>query len=57
MQKCRVEQSKTTAEQKQKAESRKQVRSEKACVTGGESPPSLEAKPLEFRTKVMNGKV
>ena len=36
---------------------RKQVRSEKACVTGGGSPPGLEAKPLEFRTKVMNGKV
>ena len=33
------------------------VRSEKSCVTEGESPPSLEAKPPEFGTKVMNGKV
>ncbi len=33
------------------------VRSEKACETGGESPLSLEAKPPEFRAKVMNGKV
>ena len=33
------------------------VRSEKWCVSGGESPPSLEAKPLEFRAKAMNGKV
>ena len=33
------------------------VRSEKSCVTGGGSPPGLEAKALEFRTKVMNGKV
>src|ERR1017187_5572055 len=38
-------------------ESRRLVRSEKACVTGGGSSPGLEAKPLEFRTKVMNGKV
>jgi hypothetical protein len=38
-------------------ESRKQVRSEKSCVTGGGCPPGLEAKPLEFRTKVMDGKV
>jgi hypothetical protein len=38
-------------------ESRKQVRSEKSCVTGGESPSSLEAELPEFRTKVMNGKV
>jgi hypothetical protein len=37
--------------------SRKQVRSEKACVAEGESPSSLEAKLPEFRTKVMNGKV
>jgi hypothetical protein len=42
---------------KEKAEGRMQVRSEKSCVTGGGSPPGLEAKPLEFRTKVMNGKV
>ena len=34
-----------------------QVRSEKSCVTGGESPSSLEAELPEFRTKVMNGKV
>jgi hypothetical protein len=40
-----------------KAESRKQVRSEKSCVIGGESPSSLEAELPEFRTKVMNGKV
>jgi hypothetical protein len=40
-----------------KAEGRRQVRSEKGCVTGGESPPSLEAKPLEFRAKAMDGKV
>jgi hypothetical protein len=33
------------------------VRSEKSCVTGGGSPPSLEAKPPAFRAKVMNGKV
>ena len=32
-------------------------RSEKSCVTGGVSPPGLEAMPLEFRTKVMDGKV
>jgi hypothetical protein len=38
-------------------ESRKQVRSEKACVTRGESPPSLAARLPEFRMKVMNGKV
>jgi hypothetical protein len=41
--------------ERRKAE--KLVRSEKSCVTGGESPPSLEAKPPEFRAKVMNGKV
>ena len=39
------------------AEGRRQVRSEKSCVTGGESPSSLEAELPEFRTKVMNGKV
>jgi hypothetical protein len=33
------------------------VRSEKTCVSGGESPSSLEAKLPEFGTKVMNGKV
>jgi hypothetical protein len=33
------------------------VRSEKACVAGGESPPSSAARPPEFRTKEMNGKV
>jgi len=37
--------------------SKKLVRSEKACVSEGESPSSLEAKLLEFGTKVMNGKV
>ena len=40
-----------------KTEWRMQVRSEKSCVIGGGSPRGLEAKPLEFRTKVMNGKV
>jgi hypothetical protein len=40
-----------------KAECRMQVRSEKSCVTGGESPSSLEAELSEFRMKVMNGKV
>ena len=34
-----------------------QVRSEKLCVTGGESPSGLAARPLEFETKVTNGKV
>jgi hypothetical protein len=34
-----------------------QVRSEKACVTGGESPPSSAARLPEFRMKVMDGKV
>ena len=33
------------------------VRSEKLCVSEGESPSSLEAKLPEFKTKVMNGKV
>jgi hypothetical protein len=37
--------------------SRDLVRSEKLCETGGESPPSPEAGPPEFRAKVMNGKV
>ena len=32
-------------------------RSEKTCVSEGESPSSSEAKLPEFRTKVMNGKV
>ena len=41
----------------QKEECRKQVRSEKSCVIGGESPSSLEARLPEFGTKVMNGKV
>jgi hypothetical protein len=40
-----------------RGKSRKQVRSEKSCVTGGESPSSLEAELPEFRMKVMNGKV
>jgi hypothetical protein len=39
------------------AEGRVMVRSEKSCVTGGESPPSLEAKPPEFRAKAMDRKV
>jgi hypothetical protein len=38
-------------------EGRRQVRSEKSCVTGGESPSSLEAELPEFRKKVMDGKV
>jgi hypothetical protein len=42
---------------KAKEEGRMQVRSEKSCVTGGESPSSLEAELPEFRTKVMDGKV
>jgi hypothetical protein len=33
------------------------VRSEKTCVSEGESPSSLEARLPEFGTKVMNGKV
>jgi len=33
------------------------VRSEKTCVFEGENPSSPEAEPLEFRTKVMDGKV
>jgi hypothetical protein len=33
------------------------VRSEKTCVSEGESPSSLEARPPDFGTKVMNGKV
>jgi hypothetical protein len=33
------------------------VRSVKLCASGGESPSSLAAQPLEFRTKRMNGKV
>jgi hypothetical protein len=33
------------------------VRSEKTCVSEGESPSSLEARLPEFRTKVMDGKV
>jgi hypothetical protein len=41
----------------QKAESKKQVRSVKACEAGGESPPSSAARLPEFRMKVMNGKV
>ncbi len=39
------------------AEGRMKVRSEKRRVSGGESPPSLEAKPLEFGAKAMDGKV
>src|SRR5438128_351657 len=35
---------------------RERVRSEKTCVSEGESPSSLEARLLEFGTKVMNGK-
>ena len=47
---------------KQKAEigganAEKLVRSEKTCVSEGESPSSLEARLPEFGTKVMNGKV
>ncbi len=38
-------------------EGRMKVRSEKRRVSGGESPPSLEAKPLEFGAKAMDGKV
>ena len=33
------------------------VRSEKTCVSEGESPSSLEARLPEFGTKVTNGKV
>jgi hypothetical protein len=33
------------------------VRFEKLCASGGESPPSLAARPLEFRVKTTNGKV
>jgi hypothetical protein len=33
------------------------VRSEKTCVSEGESPSSLEARLPEFGTKVMNGEV
>jgi hypothetical protein len=33
------------------------VRPEKACETGGESPPSPAAEPPEFGTKELNGKV
>ena len=32
-------------------------RSEKTCVSEGESPSSPEARLPEFKTKVMNGKV
>jgi hypothetical protein len=32
-------------------------RSEKTCVSEGESPSSLEVRLPEFRMKVMNGKV
>ena len=32
-------------------------RSEKTCVSEGESPSSSEANLPEFRTKVMDGKV
>ena len=42
---------------RKKVKGRMKVRSEKLCVTGGESPPSLEAKPPEFRAKAMDGKV
>jgi hypothetical protein len=35
----------------------KLVRSEKTCVSEGESPSSLEARLPEFGTKVKNGKV
>jgi hypothetical protein len=40
---------------RQKAEAL--VRSEKTCVSEGESPSRPEAKLPEFGTKVMNGKV
>jgi len=33
------------------------VRSEKTCVSEGESPSGLEARLPEFGTKVKNGKV
>ena len=33
------------------------VRSEKTCISEGESPSSLEARLPEFGTKVMDGKV
>ena len=39
------------------AKAERLVRFEKLCVSGGESPPSLVVKPLEFRVKTMNGKV
>ena len=45
----------TTGPQRWKAEML--VRSEKTCVSEGESPSSLEARLPEFGTKVMNGKV
>ena len=38
-------------------ESWKLVRFVKSCASEGESPSSLAAEPLEFRTNVMNGKV
>ena len=46
-----------TAEVLLNSERRKQVRSEKLCVSEGESPSSPEARLPEFKTKVMNGKV
>ena len=51
------EQSQRTEDRGLKAKAEKLVRSEKTCVSGGESPSSLEARLPEFGTKVMNGKV
>jgi hypothetical protein len=39
------------------SQAEKLVRSEKTCVSEGESPSSLEARLPEFGTKVKNGKV
>jgi len=33
------------------------VRFEKLCASGGESPPGLATKSLEFGVKTLNGKV
>jgi hypothetical protein len=46
-----------TAEDETSEKAEMLERSEKSCVSGGESPSSLEVRLPEFGTKVKNGKV
>jgi len=47
----------TTDDEPEGAKAEMLVRSEKTCVSGGESPSGLEARLPRFGTRVTNGKV